>query len=115
VDAGEQRPHQHQAAGHLPVKMCFSGVNLRSADLRGANLSNAKVQCVSLTNAKLHSAHLPAWSSGLLEGVKLAGEEGVCVCFVRVGPGSHTHPVGGVSVGVCIGVCRLIETRATRS
>ena len=87
----------------------LSGVNLRSADIRGANLSNAKMKCVNLTNAKLHSARLPAWSSGLLEGVKLAGEEGVCVFVFLCGTR------GGVSVGVCIGVSRLLETRATRS
>ena len=34
------------------------------------------MQNVNLTKAKLHNARLPAWSSGLLEGVKLAGAEG---------------------------------------
>jgi uncharacterized protein YjbI with pentapeptide repeats len=54
----------------------LSVANLSSADLRGANLSNANMKSVNLTNAKLHDARLPAWSSGLLEGVKLAGAEG---------------------------------------
>jgi uncharacterized protein YjbI with pentapeptide repeats len=54
----------------------LSGVDLSSADFSGANLSNADMKSVNLTNAKLQGAHLPAWSSGLLEGVKLAGAEG---------------------------------------
>jgi uncharacterized protein YjbI with pentapeptide repeats len=59
------------------VSSCdLSGVDLRSADLRGANLSNANMKSVNLTTAKLHNARLPAWNSGLLEGVKLTGAEG---------------------------------------
>jgi uncharacterized protein YjbI with pentapeptide repeats len=44
--------------------------------LSKANLSEANLKSTNLTNAKLHNARLPAWSSGLLEGVKLAGAEG---------------------------------------
>jgi uncharacterized protein YjbI with pentapeptide repeats len=54
----------------------LSGVDLSSADLRGANLSNANMKSANLTNAQLQGARLPAWNSGLLEGVKLAGAEG---------------------------------------
>jgi len=54
----------------------LSGVDLSSADLDGANLSNATMKSVNLTNANLLHANLPAWGSGLLEGVKLAGAAG---------------------------------------
>jgi hypothetical protein len=37
---------------------------------------NANMKSVNLTNANLLHAKLPACSSGLLEGVKLAGAEG---------------------------------------
>jgi hypothetical protein len=39
-------------------------------------LSEANLRSTNLSDAKLHNACLPAWSSGLLEGVKLAGAEG---------------------------------------
>jgi uncharacterized protein YjbI with pentapeptide repeats len=59
----------------------LSGVNLSASDLScsllsKANLSEANLKSTNLTNAKLHDARLPAWSSGLLEGLKLAGAEG---------------------------------------
>jgi hypothetical protein len=54
----------------------LSSVDLSGADLRGANLSNANMKSANLTNSKLHNALLPPWSSGLMEGVKLAGAEG---------------------------------------
>ncbi len=59
----------------------LSGVNLSASDLSStllskANLSEANLKSTNLTNAQLHNARLPAWSSGLLEGVKLAGAEG---------------------------------------
>jgi uncharacterized protein YjbI with pentapeptide repeats len=44
--------------------------------LSKANLSEANLKSCNLTKAKLQGARLPAWSSGLLEGVKLAGAEG---------------------------------------
>jgi uncharacterized protein YjbI with pentapeptide repeats len=54
----------------------LSGVNLSSADLRGANLLNVNLKGANLMKAKLQGARLPDWSSGLLDGVKLAGAEG---------------------------------------
>ena len=54
----------------------LSGVNLSSADLSGAKNLNANMKSFNLTNANLLHAKLPACSSGLLEGVKLAGAEG---------------------------------------
>jgi uncharacterized protein YjbI with pentapeptide repeats len=59
----------------------LSGVNLSASDLScsllsKANLSEANLRSTNLSDAKLHNACLPAWSSGLLEGVKLAGAEG---------------------------------------
>jgi uncharacterized protein YjbI with pentapeptide repeats len=57
------------------------GVNLSGSDfshtlLRNTNLENAILKNTNLNKVKLHDARLPKWSSGLLEGVKLAGAEG---------------------------------------
>jgi uncharacterized protein YjbI with pentapeptide repeats len=54
----------------------LSGIDLSGFDLKGADFSQANLQKVNFTSAKLQGARLPAWSSGLLEGVKLAGAEG---------------------------------------
>ncbi len=54
----------------------LSGVNLSSTELSGANLLNTNMKIVNLSNDKLHNAHLSEWSSGLMEGTKLAGSEG---------------------------------------
>jgi uncharacterized protein YjbI with pentapeptide repeats len=54
----------------------LTGADLSGSDLSGFDLTGAHMQNVNLSNAKLHDARLPAWSSGLLEGVKLAGAEG---------------------------------------
>jgi uncharacterized protein YjbI with pentapeptide repeats len=54
----------------------LSGIDLSGFDLKGADFSQATLHKVNFTSAKLQGARLPAWSSGLLEGVKLAGAEG---------------------------------------
>jgi uncharacterized protein YjbI with pentapeptide repeats len=54
----------------------LSGIDLSNSDLQSANLSQANLQNANLTDAQLQGARLPAWSSGLMEGVKLAGARG---------------------------------------
>jgi uncharacterized protein YjbI with pentapeptide repeats len=54
----------------------LKGADLSGADLRDADLSAADLSGANLFNAKLQGARLPPWSSGLLEGVKLAGVQG---------------------------------------
>jgi uncharacterized protein YjbI with pentapeptide repeats len=49
----------------------LSGADLQRANLNDADLSDADLSCCNLT-----SATLPPWSSGLMEGVKLAGATG---------------------------------------
>ena len=52
-----------------------SGCHVWAFDLRGPDFSESNLQKVNLTNAKMQDARLPAWSSGRLEGVKLAEAE----------------------------------------
>jgi uncharacterized protein YjbI with pentapeptide repeats len=57
-------------------KACLSGARLAGADLSDANLSGAKLIGADLSGCNLAGATLPPWSSGLMEGVKLAGATG---------------------------------------
>jgi uncharacterized protein YjbI with pentapeptide repeats len=52
---------------------------------------------VNLTNAKLHNAHLPVRSSGLLEGVRLAGAEG----WMPVDKDLKNAKLKGADLSVC--------------
>jgi uncharacterized protein YjbI with pentapeptide repeats len=59
----------------------LKGADLSDADLQHANLSDADLSRAKLTGAKLSvcnlsGATLPPWSSGLMQGVKLAGATG---------------------------------------
>jgi uncharacterized protein YjbI with pentapeptide repeats len=54
----------------------LKGVNLSDADLSDADLSGAKLIGADLSGCNLAGATLPPWSSGLMEGVKLAGATG---------------------------------------
>jgi uncharacterized protein YjbI with pentapeptide repeats len=57
-------------------KACLSGARLAGADLSDANLSNTDLSDCDLSGCNLAGATLPPWSSGLMEGVKLAGATG---------------------------------------
>ena len=54
----------------------LEGADMSDCNLAGANLSRADLRNAILTNAMLNDAKLPAWNSGLLEGVRLAGATG---------------------------------------
>jgi uncharacterized protein YjbI with pentapeptide repeats len=54
----------------------LSGCNLSYCSFNGADLSGADLRKTNLSNAMLKDAILPAWNSGLLEGVRLTGATG---------------------------------------
>ena len=54
----------------------LKGSELEGADLEGVNLSNADLSGADLRCCNLAGATLPPWSSGRMEGVKLAGATG---------------------------------------
>jgi len=73
------------ATGWVPAdrNLCqakLKGADLSGADLKGANLSKADLSGARLTGANLSGCNLSGatlpWSSGLMEGVKLAGATG---------------------------------------
>jgi uncharacterized protein YjbI with pentapeptide repeats len=57
-------------------KACLSGARHAGADLSDAHLSNTDLSDCDLSGCNLAGATLPPWSSGLMEGVKLAGATG---------------------------------------
>jgi len=54
----------------------LSGSDLSGYDLRGVVFTGADLRSANLCNCKLEGSVLPAWDSGLLEGVQLAGASG---------------------------------------
>jgi hypothetical protein len=60
----------------VPADKDLSNAKLTGADLSSCDLSGVSLSCADLRGTNLQNARLPAWSSGLLEGVKLEGAEG---------------------------------------
>jgi uncharacterized protein YjbI with pentapeptide repeats len=54
----------------------LEGADMSDCNLSGANLGRADLRKANLSNAMLKDAILPAWNSGLLEGVRLTGATG---------------------------------------
>jgi uncharacterized protein YjbI with pentapeptide repeats len=75
----------------------LTGADLSGSDLSGCDLTGVHMQNVNLSKAKLHDARLPAWSSGLMEGVKIAGAEG----WVPADKDLKTAKLKGADVSEC--------------